>query len=1154
MPDYPVTILAVQPVGAVALKVTYELGDGRTGQRLVYTSELSTLKVDTPAEQRRFFDADGVAFRLVAEALRIRMAGQFDPMLAVHTSELEPLPHQIRAVYGELLPRTPLRYLLADDPGAGKTIMAGLYIKELLLRGDVVRCLVVAPGGLVEQWQDELLDKFGLRFDILTRDLTEGSTGASVFERHPMMIARMDQLSRSDELLAMLKCSEWDLVVVDEAHRMSAHYFGRELKTTRRYELGRMLGRLTRHMLLMTATPHAGKEEDFQLFLALLDRDRFEGRYRSGAHSLDTSGVMRRMVKEELLRFDGTALFPERRASTVPYPLSPGEQRLYDEVTAYVRGEWNRVDALRQAGEGGRGNTVGFALTVLQRRLASSPEAIWRSLERRRNRLENRRQEMVYGPPQDLLTNRRFVQLIAGTGSDQLEMTLEEFDADEVETVEEDVVDAATAARTVAELDHEITVLVELEALARQVRNAGDDRKWGELRELLLDPVATRDSTRRLRKLIIFTEHRDTLSYLVERIGALIGPHAVVAIHGGVRRQDRRRIQETFTHDRDCVVLVATDAAGEGLNLQCANLMVNYDLPWNPNRIEQRFGRIHRIGQTEVCHLWNLVAKDTREGAVFLRLFTKLEEQRRALGTDKVFDVLGEAFDGQPLRELLIEALRYGDRPERREWLTKVIDARVGDGLAELLAERALHRDLFSLADLETIRQQMEEARVRRLQPHFVEAFFLRAFPALGGRINRRESGRWEITHVPAALRDPSAPTDPSSPALRRYERVCFDRIHIRPPGRPRADLLAPGHALLDAVVAAVIERHGALLRQGALLVDERDAGDQPRLLVALAQQLTDGHAPPRVVSERFEFVELVGDGTARSAGVAPYLDYRSLHGDESVLLVPIIEAGWWVDGAEDLAIAWAVEHGMAEHLAEARERIGALVRRTREQVTQRLTQEINYWYGEEGRLAAAVAADRQVMMRPETARRRAEELERRLERRIVELERDGAVMPQPPTLAGLALVVPQGLLDRLAGGPAAHATDPTRVDRRAVAAVLAAERALGREPEPMPHNNPGYDVRSRTPDSGERIDIEVKGRVAGARDFFVSRTQVFHAKNVGPAYRLALVAVDLARGPEYDEVRYLANPFLGAEFGDFESTGITGDWADNWARARPPW
>jgi hypothetical protein len=908
----------------------------------------------------------------------------------------------------------------------------------------------------------------------------------------------------------------------------------------------------------MTATPHAGKEEDFQLFLALLDPDRFEGRYRAGAHSVDTSGLMSRMVKEELLTFDGRPLFPERRASTVPYPLSGLEQELYEAVTTYVRQEWNRVDALKQTGQSQRGNTVGFALTVLQRRLASSPEAILRSLERRRKRLELRRDEIRYGPAPDPVEARRLVSTLHAERPDELDENLDDLDAAELEELEGDIVDAATAARTVAELDKEIAVLGDLVELARRVRRSGQDRKWTELRELLLDSSAMRDGSGHLRKLIVFTEHRDTLTYLVDQITTLLGtPGAVATIHGGTRREDRRRIQELFTQDKDTVILVATDAAGEGLNLQRAHLMVNYDLPWNPNRIEQRFGRIHRIGQTEVCHLWNLVAADTREGAVFLRLFAKLDEQRRALGSDKVFDVLGEAFAGQPLRELLVDAIRYGDQPDKREWLNTVIDARVGDGLQDLLAERALHHDLFSKADLEQVRRQMEDAQARRLQPHFIEAFFTRAFTELGGRINRREAGRWEITNVPAALRDRAPRHGLSGTVLRRYERVCFDRANVRIPGKPRADLLAPAHPLLDAVVEAIIDRHGGLLRRGAILVDERDPGEQPRLLVALTQQIVDGHTPPIAISDRFEFVELTPDGSARSAGPAPYLDYRALTNDEMLLVAELPTSTWLAAGAEELATAWAVEHGMANHLAEVRERVELLIQRTRRQVNQRLVQEINYWYGEEAALTAAAQTSKPAKMKPETAHRRAEELERRLQRRLTELDREEALAPQPPLLAGAALVVPQGLLAKLAGLAESighYATDTALVERRAVEAVLAAERALARAALEMPRNNPGYDIQSRPADGGARIDIEVKGRVLGASDFFVTRTEVLHAKNVADAYRLVLVAVDLDRGPEYDDVRYLANPFTRTELGDFEATGITGKWVEMWAKGQKPW
>ncbi|HEU0090259.1 MAG TPA: helicase-related protein, partial [Pseudonocardiaceae bacterium] len=599
-------------------------------------------------------DGDGAEFRLAAEALRIRMAAQFDPMLAVSTSELEPLPHQLKAVYGELLARTPLRFLLADDPGAGKTIMAGLYIKELLLRGDLERCLVVAPGGLVDQWQEELLDKFNLNFELLNRRLADPRPASGdVFRQHRLLIARMDQLSRSSELLVHLAGSEWDLVVVDEAHRMSAHYFGTELKTTKRYQLGQLLGRLTRHLLLMTATPHAGKEEDFQLFLALLDPDRFEGRYREGVHSIDTTGLMRRMVKEELLTFAGKPLFPERIATTVAYQLSATEAELYEAVTQYVREEMTRAVRLTDQGDRRRGTTVGFALTVLQRRVASSPEAVLRSLERRSERLRQRRQEMlaVRDAAAERRLRERLFKLLGKGELDSVDDDLDELASDERETLEDDVVDAATAARTVAELDTELGVLADLVELARRVRYSSTDRKWTELRGLLLDDEAVRDSAGKLHKIIIFTEHRDTLTYLVGQIRALLGrDNVVVTIHGGVGRDERRHVQELFSQDPECAVLVATDAAGEGLNLQCAHLMVNYDLPWNPNKIEQRFGRIHRIGQNEVCHLWNLVAQDTREGAVFLRLLEKIEQQRVAY-QGKVFDVLGAAFEGRPLRQ-----------------------------------------------------------------------------------------------------------------------------------------------------------------------------------------------------------------------------------------------------------------------------------------------------------------------------------------------------------------------------------------------------------------------------------------------------------------------------------------------------------------------
>jgi superfamily II DNA or RNA helicase len=1154
--DAPVQVVAVAWIGGNALRLTYRTDTGKLDERLLYRDHEPRLEL---AKRGAAYDltADAAMFKLAAEALRIRMAGRFDPMLAVHTSDLEPLPHQIQAVYGELLDRTPLRFLLADDPGAGKTIMAGLYIKELMLRGDLERCLVVAPGGLVEQWQDELREKFGLTFELLTRQLADAEPDGNVFARHHLVIARMDQLSRSDDLKDRLDTADWDLVVVDEAHRMSAHYFGNELKKTKRYQLGELLGRHARHLLLMTATPHAGREEDFQLFMALLDTDRFEGRYRDAVHTISTDGLMRRMVKEDLKTFEGRPLFPERRAYTVAYELTPDEKDLYDAVTQYVRDEMNRADRLRAQGDSKRGFTVGFALTVLQRRLASSPEAILKSLERRRKRLEKRRSEMRYGRPaaSDDDLARKLSEMLGRDLTDEDE--LDDVPASEAEEIESEVADAATAARTIAELDKELAILADLTEVARRVRHSGTDKKWTELRELLTDNNTLTTG----EKIIIFTEHRDTLEYLAERIRGLLGrPDAVVTIHGGVRREERRKIIELFSQDIDTRVLVATDAAGEGLNLQRAHLMVNYDLPWNPNRIEQRFGRIHRIGQTEVCHLWNLVAADTREGMVFTQLLTKLEEQRRAY-QGKVFDVLGEAFEGQPLRDLLVEAIRYGNQPEVRAKLFQVIDKSVGEGLDKLIAERAAHADIFAIADLEKWRARMDEANARRLQPHYIRAFFLEAFKILGGRLTERESGRYEIRHVPADIRDRDRQIGLGAPVLAKYERVTFERELTRPVGKPRAELLAPGHPLLDAATDMIIEQYGALLKRGAMLADRHDPGDTPRLLVAVTHEITDGHDPARTISKRFGFAEISPDGEGtvpapdgvRSAGEARYLDYEPLTDPERSMASPLRDAPWLSEGAEQIALDWAVTEGMPEELARTRDLVTARVAQVRRLVKQRLDSQINYWDMRYGDLLEQQSAGRPLKMKPETAYNRARDLERRLEKRKAELDQDEELIARPPVISAAALVLPQGLLNKLQGvSDSWHLPRNTaETDRRAIAAVLAAERSLGRVPREMRHNNPGYDIESRCSD-GHLIFIEVKGRIEGAEEFWVTRTEVLHGKNAGSGSRLAMVSVS-PRGPGADVVRYIVDPFRDADFGNFNATGITGSWSKEWERGGHP-
>ena len=1153
------TIVQARWHASSALTVTFRDEGGRVSEQVLFRGDEGRLEKLT-AGRPWSFDADGELFRLASEARRIELAWMFDPFLAVQTSNLEPLPHQIDAVYEHMLPRQPLRFLLADDPGAGKTIMAGLLIKELEIRGDVERCLVVAPGGLVEQWQDELSGRFGLSFEIFTRQAVEAAQTGNPFAERPRWLARLDQLARNDDLQAKLNAAEWDLVVVDEAHKMSAHYYGNELKRTKRYELGEQLGARSRHLLLMTATPHSGKEEDFHLFMALLDSDRFVGRTRDSTHQVDTDDLMRRVVKEKLVRFDGRPLFPDRYAYSPQFSLSDPEAALYVAVTDYVREEMNRVERLKAAGEGRRGAVVGFALTILQRRLASSPEAIYRSLERRRKRLESRlREARLKARGRRALAELPGVEVPESVDPEELdELEDDELTAEEREELEEEVVDAASAAESIAELEAEIQTLTELERQAHAVRSSGTDRKWEELSGLLQAAPEIRREDGSLRKLIVFTEHRDTRNYLVERLGTLIGrQEAIVAIHGGVRREERRKIEEAFMQDKDVWILAATDAAGEGLNLQRAHLVINYDLPWNPNRIEQRFGRVHRIGQTEVCHLWNLVARDTREGEVFHRLFEKLEQQRKDLG-DQVFDVLGPAFGERSLRDLLLEAIRFGDRPEVKARLEQVVDEAAGTRVKDLVRERALASEVITNETIERIREEMERAEARRLQPQFVRAFFLETFRRFGGRAAEREPGRFELTRVPGDLRRRDRQIGRGAPLLRSYERITFERELIRQHGKPPAELVAPGHPLLDAVIDLVSERYGTLLRQGAVLVDDLDDGEKLRVLVYLEHAIRDGvpvrGGDYRVVSRRFEFVELDTDGDVRLAGWAPYLDLRPLEEGEWALIAPRLDDEWIAEEVAERAEEYAISDAVPNHLAEVRRRVEDRVERVRAAVKTRLETEIRYWDRRANELKEQELAGKKPRLNSARARATADELQDRLRARTEELDRELQLAPLPPRTVGAALVVPRGLLERLRGeredGAPLRTVETEAVERAAVDAVLAAERQLGREPTEMPRNNKGYDIESKGADA-ELLFIEVKGRIEGAETVTVTRSEIGVALNKPETFILALVVVPT--GSAEPEVRYLRHPFEGMSDPHFASVSETFDLRKLWELAGAP-
>ena len=633
----------------------------------------------------------------------------------------------------------------------------------------------------------------------------------------------------------------------------------------------------------------------------------------------------------------------------------------------------------------------------------------------------------------------------------------------------------------------------------------------------------------------------------------------MVIIHGSVGREERLAAQEAFRHDPQVQVLLATDAAGEGINLQRAHLMINYDLPWNPNRLEQRFGRIHRIGQTEVCHLWNLVADETREGDVYRRLLEKLEQARQALG-GQVFDVLGKLeFEGRPLRELLLNAIRYGEQPEVRARLETAVDQALDRAtLQDLLEERQLVHDAMDASRVQRVREDMERAEARRLQPHYIESFFREAFRRLGGAAKQREPRRYAVTHVPALIRSRDRLIGAGEPVLPRYERIVFEKPLVAPPGQPLAAFVCPGHPLLDAVIDLTLERHRDLLKRGTVLVDERNDNTMPRVLFSIEHALQDASITRtgewRIISQRVLYVELDNDGVTRHLHYAPYLDYRPLADDDPPVdaFLERSECAWIGRDLEQAVQAYAVAEVVPEHLAEVRTANLALVAKTEAAVKERLTKEISYWDHRAAQLALEEGAGKTgARLNSGEARRRADTLQRRLQKRLEELKRDAQISPRPPVVLGGLLVVPRGLVDKITGRPSAvRPIDTQSFAARARAVVMETERRLGFEPTDREFDKLGYDIESQDPNTGRLRFIEVKGRRNDADTITVTKNEVLYSLNKPDDFILALVLFD-SDCDDTPRVRYVRRPFQREP--DFGAASVNYTLKDLLAAAEEP-
>jgi len=737
------------------------------------------------------FSAPGSETFLSIEAERYKFASLFDPLLAMNTSKIDPLPFQIEAVYGYILKLPRIRFLIADDPGAGKTIMAGLIIKELKLRGVVNRILIVVPGHLKDQWRRELKEKFQEPFTVIDRGLLNAHYAENVWRRENQVITSID-FAKGEEILPALGSVDWDLVIVDEAHKMAAYRYGNKLSKTARYKLGEVLSRTTDHLLFLTATPHKGDPENYRLFQDLLVPGFFATQklINESLEDKDNPLFIRRM-KEDLKDFEGKPIFTNRYPKTVRFRLSELEKKLYNELSRYVISQYNK------ALQTDKRRNVAFALLILQRRMASSTYALLRSLERRKDRLENLLKEP------ELMKEMSFIDI-------------EEVDDYEEEKrwEQEKKWETLSIAENREELEKEINSLKDLIEKAKEILRVECEVKLSELKKAIEEGFRKIRQMQGNKKILIFTESRDTLEYLVGKIKSW--GYSANFIHGGMRLEERINAEKFFQHEKQ--IMVATEAAGEGINLQFCHLMINYDIPWNPNRLEQRMGRIHRYGQQKDVYVFNLVAEDTREGKVLAKIFDKLEEIRKAMGSDKVFDVIGDIFYGKNLYQLILDAVANARSMDEiiNELDIKVDEeyiANVKEALGESLATRHI--------DYTQIKEMAEKAKEYRLIPEYVEEFFKRAFQKVGGKFRIRKDGFMVIDSIPYEIRKIAEEVDFKNrygSILRQYPKATFDKeIAFK---NPDAEFISFGHPVFEALLEWVKRNYFAKLQRGAVFKD----------------------------------------------------------------------------------------------------------------------------------------------------------------------------------------------------------------------------------------------------------------------------------------------------------------------------------------------
>ena len=1062
----PVKVLTYQPLphGDVLVVGTLIHSQDFVNQELTQ-AETETLQI---VQSQVDFTGNARHAFLGLEAKRYRYAALYNPTFAISISKVDPLPHQIEAVW-QVLKQTRIRFLIADDPGAGKTIMAGLIAKELKLRNQVKRILIVAPGHLITQWTQEMRTRFEENFVHVTRALVNAHPQENIWNREQQLITSID-FARQDEIRGAIANTHFDLIIVDEAHKMAAYQYGDKVEKTKRYQLGECLSECATHLLFLTATPHRGDSENFRLFLDLLEPGFFADpiQIQESIRKNDNPLFIRRM-KEDLKDFDGKKLFLPRQVQTKPFRLgaeSESEMELYNELSEYIREQYNRFSENSQ-----KRHNIAFALVILQRRLASSTYALSVSLQRRQERLK------------ELLQNAALHTDTLPTEQQRDEVE----DLGETERWErEEQWEVLSVAENRDELENEIETLKHLERKAERIIESESEIKLQELNKAL-DELNARYPN---QKILIFTEYFDTLDYLEQKVKEW--GFSVSVIHGKMPHEKRVEVQHTFENETQ--ILIATEAAGEGINLQFCHLMINYDLPWNPNRLEQRMGRIHRYGQKKEVHVINLVASDTREGAVFTRLFEKLDTIRDELGTDRVYDVIGELFPKRNLAQLMLEAAA-----STRDYtqLLSEIEASLDPVQLNLFEDFNQDTLVSPYINLPQVRELQQRLREHGLIPEYTREFFRKTLETLNSRLHPRKDEFFRIDRIPIQITRISQDTQFKQmyPTLTRrsYPKVTFDKTQASMD--PTAEFISFGHPLFEAALHYVEKKYTEDLKTGTCFSDP------------------DGRFSGIIAFYEGE----IRDGTDTIAGKQLFAFYLPQDSESVEQINPVVV---W-----DLQEASPTSEPIQIQALE--DKVGGQVRLRLDEYKKELTEErkrqvdIKKRYGITSLERLILNLDSELLdlaIKNENGEDVKRLIENKTEqkdhyedeRRKLEqsCQREVTLVRKSPVFTGAIRVRPA------MEGNETETSMPNRmeIERIGMKHAIRHEEAQGCLVEDVSAENLGFDLRSKTPDGKVRC-IEVKAR-AGRTPVVLTSNEWFRAKQLKDDYFLYIV-LNAAAQPE---------------------------------------